>query len=325
MIEIDKIDRKILVELEFNARMQLTMLGKKIRLSPQRIKYRLDNLVNKGVIRQFVPLINVANLGYEYYRIYFRYEDVNEDKEQEIIEYFVNHDNVYWVVSMMGRWDLQILILARNMLHFHKLYNEIIEKFGNHLRQNVTSVSITNYHQRRTYLLNKNSEMQYSYGGEPIIKKIDKIDKKIIEKLNQNARMSIVDIAHSAGLTPKAVIYRIKRLEKENIIQTYRAWLDIIGMGYQYYKILATLRVINKQIENKILSFCRMQKYVTYIITCVWPWNLELEIECENEQQFLEVMKDFKIMFGNLILDQEVVKIYKEHKLKYLPSVNIID
>ena len=52
--------------------------------------------------------------------------------------------------------------------------------------------------------------------------------------------------------------------------------------------------------------------------------NLELEIEVEKEEYFLKILHEFKKRFGNLILDIDVIKIYKEHKLKYLPDISLI-
>lgn len=50
---------------------------------------------------------------------------------------------------------------------------------------------------------------------------LDKIDKKIIELLTENARMSYVDIAKEVGISRIAVKSRIDALEEKQIIEQY--------------------------------------------------------------------------------------------------------
>jgi Lrp/AsnC family transcriptional regulator, leucine-responsive regulatory protein len=52
---------------------------------------------------------------------------------------------------------------------------------------------------------------------------VDEIDKKIISILQKNARTSNADIAKSVGLVPSAVLERVRKLEKRNVIQGYEA------------------------------------------------------------------------------------------------------
>ena len=54
---------------------------------------------------------------------------------------------------------------------------------------------------------------------------MDKLDKKILSLLAQNARMSVKEIAEQVSLTSPAVSSRIHRLEKEGVIGGYTVLL----------------------------------------------------------------------------------------------------
>lgn len=54
---------------------------------------------------------------------------------------------------------------------------------------------------------------------------MDKLDKKILSLLAQNARMSVKEIAEHVSLTSPAVSSRIHRLEKEGVIGGYTVLL----------------------------------------------------------------------------------------------------
>ena len=159
-IKLDKKDKQILFELEYNARIPLTVLAKKVSLSPQTVKYRIEQLEKKGVIRKYVAFFDISKFGYQYYRLYIRCENVSLEDEEKIITYFKQHENVVWLVSCSGKYDLEVLFVARNFINFNSMLKEVYNKFPNKLHNNVTSVSISNYHQKRGYLLDKKTNVQ---------------------------------------------------------------------------------------------------------------------------------------------------------------------
>ena len=56
--------------------------------------------------------------------------------------------------------------------------------------------------------------------------KLDEIDKKILNILQQNGRITNAQLASEVGLSPPPMLERVKKLEKNGIIQKYVAVLD---------------------------------------------------------------------------------------------------
>ncbi len=63
--------------------------------------------------------------------------------------------------------------------------------------------------------------------------KLDKIDKKIIEILQEDGRITNNELAKKIGLTTTPTLERVKRLEKSGVIKGYTAWINrgAIGKG----------------------------------------------------------------------------------------------
>ena len=61
---------------------------------------------------------------------------------------------------------------------------------------------------------------------------MDKIDKKLITLLQQNARMPLKALAEKVFLSSPAVSARIERLEKEEIIEGYEVKINQLKLGY---------------------------------------------------------------------------------------------
>jgi Lrp/AsnC family transcriptional regulator, leucine-responsive regulatory protein len=55
---------------------------------------------------------------------------------------------------------------------------------------------------------------------------LDDIDLKILEHLQQNARISNVDLAAEVGLSPAPCLRRVRALEKGGVIRRYLALID---------------------------------------------------------------------------------------------------
>ena len=77
MVTIDLKDRKILYELDLDARQSLTQIGKKVGLKKDVISYRIKRMQDEGVIKNFWTAINTFKLGYQVYRIYINFQYVS--------------------------------------------------------------------------------------------------------------------------------------------------------------------------------------------------------------------------------------------------------
>jgi Lrp/AsnC family leucine-responsive transcriptional regulator len=55
---------------------------------------------------------------------------------------------------------------------------------------------------------------------------IDEVDAKILDRLQENARVTQAEIAKSVGLAPSAVLERIRKLEAKGVIRGYYTAID---------------------------------------------------------------------------------------------------
>ncbi len=78
--------------------------------------------------------------------------------------------------------------------------------------------------------------------------KLDKIDRKILEILQSNAKITNAQLSKDIGLSPAPTLERVKKLETSGIISSYHAQLDTdkIGLGVQTF-VQVSLKGHNKQ------------------------------------------------------------------------------
>jgi DNA-binding Lrp family transcriptional regulator len=84
------------------------------------------------------------------------------------------------------------------------------------------------------------------------IKTLDEADSLILGILQKNCRISNNAIAKQVGLPKSTVQYRIKRLEKDGIIEGYRAHVNAEKIGKDYTTITFVQAKYGKQNYEKV-------------------------------------------------------------------------
>jgi DNA-binding Lrp family transcriptional regulator len=62
--------------------------------------------------------------------------------------------------------------------------------------------------------------------------KLDKIDRRILRDLQEDGRMTNVELAHRAGISAPPCLRRVRALEEAGIIRGYHADINAEALGY---------------------------------------------------------------------------------------------
>ncbi|ASP33227.1 Lrp/AsnC family transcriptional regulator [Labrenzia sp. VG12] len=95
--------------------------------------------------------------------------------------------------------------------------------------------------------------------------KLDETDRKIIEALIRDARMSLKELATQAGLSSPGVSERIRRLQERGVIRGFTADIDPKALGYSLQAIVrirplpGKLHIVRQLIQD-IPEFCECDK-----------------------------------------------------------------
>lgn len=69
--------------------------------------------------------------------------------------------------------------------------------------------------------------------------KLDQTDKQILNLLQENARITNVELASKVGISPPAMLERVKRLEKNGLINKYVAVINPDKIGKNIIAIIS--------------------------------------------------------------------------------------
>jgi Lrp/AsnC family transcriptional regulator, leucine-responsive regulatory protein len=89
---------------------------------------------------------------------------------------------------------------------------------------------------------------------------MDSIARKLLESLQENARLSFAELGRRAGLSASAAAERIKRMEDAGIIRGYRTELDPASVGYPVQAIIRL--ALDGDHSKQLLAFLRASREV---------------------------------------------------------------
>jgi len=319
-IKLDLRDKKLLYELDLDARQTYRELARKLGVSKEVIIYRMKQLEKKGVIEGFYTLIDFSKLGYQMFRVYVTLQNTSAEEEKEIFDYMIKQRNSFWVAKISGKWDFITAFLVKSVKEMDEIWNKFQLKFKKYIYEKNISSLYEYVHFRKDYLVDKsnpNFEPDITGSNETI--EFDSMDIKLLKTIATNARISAVDIRKQIGITSTAVAYRIKQLEKKKVILGYRPMISLAKTGYEYYKIDLILEDVS--IKNHLFEFARQNPNCVYIDRTVGGTDFEFDLELRNQREFQELIETVKNQFKGLIRTHKYYVATVIYKISYLPPI----
>ena len=297
-MKIDLKDKKILHELDKNARISFSEIAKKIRLSKNSVINRIKEMEKEQVILGYNALININNLGYATYDVYLKFRGTSIEKEQQIIKEMIKNKDIWFVSKCEGNVNLALLISTKTPEEFDEIWNKVYEKIKSYVEIVRIAILLEYHHFSRGYLLEKPSSEAVIIGKRGN-NKLDKKDEALLRNLSANARISLLELSEKLNLNPKSIAMRIKKLEKEGIILGYKVNLNFRKIGYTYYKIMLSLNDL--KIKPELYNYIKANKNVVYFDKFIGGEDFEFDLEIESFESFLVFMENLKKKFGKAI------------------------
>jgi Lrp/AsnC family leucine-responsive transcriptional regulator len=126
---------------------------------------------------------------------------------------------------------------------------------------------------------------------------LDKLDKAILRALQQNGRETYDVIGERVGLSPSAVLRRVKRLEEAGVIDRYVALVkpEAVGLGLTAY--------INVRLEKHTESHKRNPMDVFRAAVQTWPEVVECAALTGEMDYLLRVVVQDMGHYSRFIMD----------------------
>jgi Lrp/AsnC family transcriptional regulator for asnA, asnC and gidA len=324
MFDLDVKDRKILYQLDINSRQSFNTIGSNVRLTKTVVQYRIDRLVNTGIIKNFYTSIDFYKLGYINLGIYMNYQYYTPEIEKDIIEYFVNSDHAWFIANIQGKFDLIVLFSVSNINQFLSFWKQTLTKYRFYIQSALFSFFTKSYYLPVSYLLEEPDaaerlEHELVDGGVKV--DIDDIDRAILERISLNSRKPIIEMAKELKTTSTTIANRIKKLEYMKVINGYRIHIDYLKLGLQLFNIHLNLRNYDKLYQ--ILSYVKRNPSLISASEVIDHCDLSLNYHIKNFNELHHIIKDIYRKFPNDIKNHMTFSYPEIYKQNYNPKFDL--
>ncbi len=90
--------------------------------------------------------------------------------------------------------------------------------------------------------------------------KLDRIDLNILARLQQNGKLTNVNLADAVGLSPSPCLQRVRRLEKAGYIMSYKAQISLAKLG-DYITVFTEITLNDHRREDFIKFEAEIRRY----------------------------------------------------------------
>ena len=319
-IKLNLKDKKILAELDFNAREPISRIAKKVNVSKEVALYRIKKLEKEGIIKQYYAIINTAKLGYYYCRLLIKFQNITKEIEERIITYLKENPKIAYLGILDGSWDLLVGYWVRDIGEFEELIDRFVFNYGKYILEKEISIGLHLWQFPFRFLLDQKSFQEFKTGGKIETFKLDNIDRKILILLTKNARIGYENLSKEFNLTGKAISNRIKNLIKKKIIVGFRTLINYKKFGYTNNKVLLYLQNLTKKEFNKLVNYLKTIPNCIYITKSIGRPDLEFEILTKTREEFFSIIKNLREKFPNIIKNYDYFMIYEELISKFIPT-----
>jgi Lrp/AsnC family leucine-responsive transcriptional regulator len=313
-------DRKILLELDMDARKPDSAIAKSVGLSKQVTNYRIKRLENKGIIHGYVPVIDHAPLGIKLYKVLLKLENLDKEKEEALKSYLTGHAS--WLVEVLGGWDVAFGIYVKDEYEFMDFWRRFYDIYGYAVKDRMMTLMTRFWNFERSFLFPqcKDRNQAFIIGSKKQCVEIDDVDDAILKELTRGARQTSLEIAKKVKQTERVVRYRIARLEKEKVLLGYRAVIDTSLLGLKFYKLFISLKNAKKDDIKRIMDYITQCPNVGYSTEALGGPDFELEAYFQDSQALFNFITELKETFPHFIKSTEHMEYIKEHKVTYYPK-----
>jgi Lrp/AsnC family transcriptional regulator for asnA, asnC and gidA len=237
---IDKTDLKIINSLSRDSRIPYSDIASIVGISPNAVRTRVNKMLTKGVIQNFVVNVNPVIFGYEK-ECFLTIKHIDKTTKE---------DDILNGLNLLGDVVVYARQLGRASIFALSLKTGAEDKIG--LMVNLLKPAVVE------------SSMFVNY--KPISMSINNSDFKIIKCLLSNPRMQVADIAKEASISTKTVKRRLEKMRENHILQ-FSILRDMSSMQIVGYIEFAAVINVTKSLYRNILEriYQEMQEYLLLI------------------------------------------------------------
>ena len=315
---MDLIDKKILCELDLNCRTPISQIAKRLRINRNVAAYRIKNLEEKGVIKNYICQVSLGKLGYRSYKIHFKLRNL-KDEEARFVDEVIACPSVISFLKTEGSFDYSAVLAVKTIVELDAFISRVKSRFRNLVKDYMVSIIVySRIFKLHKLLLNQPGVKMERFAGESVDASIDNSDKKILKQISQQGNLPIIEISRKTRLSLDIVRHRLKKLQ-DSVVTAFRPIINVDKLGYFHYVVMLQTRTATRAQEQKLITWCSVKRNVLYCTKRIGNFDFEVNVAITDIDELNSFLADIKTEFGDVIDSLDTVLNSRIVKLDYVP------
>lgn len=297
-------DKKILGYLFHHNRDSTTDIAKSLNIPRQVVDYNIKKYVTEGIIKKFFTVFNYKTLGYNVQVMLF--VKLKNSSQKEIFLKSIPKNILISKGEALSKYHLFFNLIFKDELEL----NEILSKITSQdIVENYLIINPYSFELYPLKFLGENKSNIYDLKKENKKENIsfDKTDIEILKALNEDGRVKIIDIANNLKANPETVLYKLKRLQKEDVIIGNRIQFNMSKFGFHYSLILLNIKNMNKEKEKNLIQFFRKHLFINSYGLFLNNPNCFFQVFHKTEEELRNTLIDFEKLMDNTSYEIDII------------------
>jgi len=231
----DDIDFSILGELREDSKIGHKGLAEKLKIHQNTVIKRIKKLEEDGVILSYGVEINYGKLGFDTPAMVMMRLKKAGVGDKILLKNEIENAHVTSLFGITGINDCVGFVRAKDRSDLINILHEI-SKNKRIIKTNTDMIMSAH---KYPYSFNPFKKVQIIQRDIGKAKgRYDHLDLLILKELRNYSKQSSRKLAEKLSIHHNTIMQRIKRLEKDNIIIKYRAWINFRKLGYNVHALV---------------------------------------------------------------------------------------
>jgi len=306
----DSTDKLILFELLQNCRQPLAKIAKTVKLSQQKVHYRIKKLEEQKIIKKYTINLNYPKLGYSRHSLYLDLRSVNGKEVEKYLTHItsINEVSCCYMLHDVSEWKMYISVWTKTIERYDEIQTKVMTKFSKYIKNYVSFQSVRSY----TYferILNPEKKAICDIKGNPENVELKDTDWKIIQELRKNSIAPLIELSKKIGIDVNTIKRRIDWLIKEKIIERCYPIIDISKIGLREYTFISRINPTNNNEIEKFIKYAQSDPRFGIIIKAVGYVNLYYAFYVKNNDELKEITAKIEKILGKSVINTYKIEV----------------
>lgn len=218
---------------------------------------------------------------------------------------------------LQGEYDLLFITMHEHIESFHYFLDEFLNTFGQYIAKktihkvfSITKINSKLFYRGPTVTTQIRFTNSHQYALDPI-------DSQILRMLSANSRVKLIDIAKKTHTEKSKVLYRMRRLEKEQLLVTYTMAPNLSKI--KYFPMLVFISLKNSSRYAEIIAFFDSHCITRFSYRLIGEFDIMLELYVKNPIELRQFVQQFKEQFQETIIELMLLTVYLDFPLNWFP------